>query len=341
MDLEVIQSGNNVSFMLTTMQCLQQYPHRPFISHSVLSARIFLFWFVFLFLIPYFALCDEGVKMKMNVVLPSQADGWKISGQPSEHNPKTVFKYMNGAAELYLAYNMKQLTVARYERHGYPTITAEVFNMGSSEDAYGVFSFERDDPEAGIGQGSEFGGGLLRFWKGHTFVSIYGDSPGADIEAATLNLGRQIAASIVQSGKPPEIISLLPDEHTPFLKKKILFTRSHILMNQRFFVAQKNVLELAKDVEAVLCRYEAGKDKIHFLLVKYPSQIKAESAFLSFKNSYMPEARQKNSVKTENNKWTVAEKYKGYIMIVFDSPDEVLALKLIRNTNEILQREGV
>ena len=146
-------------------------------------------------LVPCIALCDEGVKTTRSFAWPSEMDGWKVSEGPDDYNPQTAFKYMDGAAELFLAYNMKALTVLRYEKPGRPAITAEIYQMGSGEDAYGLFYFESDDPGAGIGQGSEFGGGLLRFWKGFHFVSIYGENTGADVEATTLHIGQSIAAT--------------------------------------------------------------------------------------------------------------------------------------------------
>ena len=75
--------------------------------------------------------------------------------------------------------------------------------MGSAEDAFGVFSLEQQDPEAGIGQGSEFGGSLLRFWKGPYFVTVLGNGTGKELEAAVLDLGRELAKGIKETGEPP------------------------------------------------------------------------------------------------------------------------------------------
>ena len=117
------------------------------------------------------------------------------------YNSKTLFSYMDGAAELYLAYGFQNLTVRRLERSDQPPITCELYEMASSEDAYGVFSFEHQDEPVGIGQGSEFGGGLLRFWKDKYFVSIYAEGEGADVESGILKMGRAAANSIPAVGR--------------------------------------------------------------------------------------------------------------------------------------------
>jgi hypothetical protein len=271
---------------------------------------------------------------------PSDIDGWKISEGPTEYGPTTAFKYMDGAAELFLAYNMRKLTVVRYEKAGHPAMTLEVFEMGSPEDAYGLFSFESNDPDAGIGQGSEFGGGLLRFWKGNHFVSVYGEGPGGDIEAATLGLGRQVASCIKETGQPPQLLSYLPDGEAPFSRQQTWFLHSYVLLNQRFFVARENVLDLAKDVDVALGRYGSGKEKVHLLLIQYPGPTRAESALAHFKSAYPKDAPEGSSEKTAHSRRTVAEARGSFVAIVFDAPEEAFARKLLGTALALQKKEG-
>src|SRR5512147_2433040 len=98
---------------------------------------------------------DEMPKKNPEFFLPTETAGWKWDGKEMKYDPKTVFSYMDGSAELYLAYGFQSLVVHRYEKPDRPPITVELYEMGSSEDAFGVFSFERQDEDAGIGQGSE------------------------------------------------------------------------------------------------------------------------------------------------------------------------------------------
>jgi hypothetical protein len=279
--------------------------------------------------------------MEKQVSWLSEVQGWRVFADPSPYNTKTIFQYMNGAAELYLAFNFRGLKTTRFEKSGGPSIVVEVYEMGSPEDAYGVFTFEQQDPETGIGQGSEFGGGLLRFWKGRNFVTIFGEEPGPDIEEAILLLGRRIAATITDSGNPPKILGYLPDKTLPFTKKDAWFLRSHIHLNQRFFVARANILMLAPDVEAVLARYETKDGRIHILLVRYSTPEKAGAAHASFKKAYMPDAGKADSVKTENGKWTSIGRLNSFVVVVFDAADENSAINLIKATKEILKREGL
>ena len=124
---------------------------------------------------------EEKGKMNQEISLPSEAMGWRWDGKEEKYDSKTLFNYIDGAAELYLAYGLQKTTVRRFEKSSQPPITLELYEMASPEDAYGVFSFERQDEPMEIGQGSEFGGGLLRFWKGKYFVSIYADGEGKEV----------------------------------------------------------------------------------------------------------------------------------------------------------------
>lgn len=144
------------------------------------------------------------------VVLPSAAAGWSWDGQEARYDPRTVFEYIDGAGEMFLAYGFDQLAVRRFEKPGQPPLTLECYRMATAEAAFGVFSFERQGEGVGIGQGSEQGGGLLRFWKGRYFVSIFADGEGPEAESAILQLARLTAAAIQEEGQPPGVLGLIP-----------------------------------------------------------------------------------------------------------------------------------
>jgi hypothetical protein len=142
--------------------------------------KIWTFFVMIILIITAAEIVQGEEKGKMNQVIsfPAEVEGWKWDGIEMKYNSKTLFDYIDGAAELFLAFGFQNLTARRFEKSNQPPITIELYEMGSSEDAYGVFSFDRQDEAVGIGQGSESGGGLLRFWKEKYFVSIYADGEG-------------------------------------------------------------------------------------------------------------------------------------------------------------------
>lgn len=272
--------------------------------------------------------------MEQEVALPSEAAGWEWNRKDLNYNRRTIFDYIDGAGELYLAYNFQSVRVRRFEKPGQPSIIAELFDMGSPEDAYGVFSFERQDEEVGIGQGSELGGGLLRFWKGKFFVSVYAEGEGPEVESAILTLGRAVADSIQLSGRPPTLISALPDGKVGLLEKSIRYLHSHVLLNQRFFLANQNILNLNQKTEAVLAQYLRDQKKVHLLLILYPAEREAKAALKKFTNAYLPEAGEKGIWQTEDRKWTAVMQRKNFIFIVFGALSKAEAETLISATEE-------
>ncbi|HSR11826.1 MAG TPA: DUF6599 family protein [Thermodesulfobacteriota bacterium] len=267
--------------------------------------------------------------MNARVTLPAQAAGWKWDGKDARYNARTLFQYINGAAELYLSYGFQALTVRRFEKPNRPPIALEVYEMASSEDAYGVFSFEHQDEPAGIGQGSEMGGGLLRFWKGKYFVSAYAEGEGPDVGPAILELGKSIAETM-PSGQEPKILLYLPDGKLGLVQRNIRFLRSHILLNQRFFISHDNILQINRESQAVLATYVQGNDKINLLIVRYPDEARAADAFRSFSAAYMPDAQGKDRLRAEDKKWTLVRKEKENLLIVFGAPRESDAESLLK-----------
>ena len=275
-------------------------------------------------------------QMEPAVALPEAAAGWTWDAKEMQYDARALFAYMNGGAELYLAYGFQRLRVRKFERSNQPPITLELYDMASSEDAWGVFSFERQDDAVGIGQGSEFGGGLLRFWKGTHFVRIYADGEGADVDAAMLALGRATADAIRELGSEPALVAWIPGKDRGLVDRSIRYLRSHVLLNQRVFIAHQNILNLSRRTEAVLAQYNREEQKVHLLLVRYPSVKEARDAYASFMSAYHPDARGKEVVKTEERKWTMARQRAEVVLVVLGAPTAADAEALLKATEEKL-----
>jgi len=279
---------------------------------------------------------EERGKMNPVISLPSEAGGWKWDKKETEYNSKTLFKYMDGAAELYLAYGFQNLRVRQFEKSNQPPLIVELYEMVSSEDAYGVFSYEHQDEAVGIGQGSEFGGGLLRFWKGKYFVSIYAEGEGAEVESGILKMGRAAANSIPTTGPEPQLVGCIPGKNLGLVDKSVRYLKSHVLLNQRFFVAHQNILNLSPKTEAVLAQYLQDKKKTQLLLIRYPDSKEARDVYQGFMKAYLPDARGKDRSKTEDGKWTFAHQRNEFIIIVFGAPKEADAEALLNATEKKL-----
>jgi hypothetical protein len=298
----------------------------------------FLVIMVWIFTVAELVKGDEKGKMSQEISPPSEAGGWKWDGKEMRYDSRTVFKYMDGAAELYLAYGFQNLTVRRFEKSNQPPLIVELYEMASSEDAYGVFSFEHQDEAVEIGQGSEFGGGLLRFWKGAYFVSIYAEGEGAEVESGILKIGGGVANSIPATGLEPKLVGFIPGKDFGLVDKSVRYLKSHVLLNQRFFIAHQNILNLTRKTEAVLAQYLEDKQKIQLLLIRYPDLKEAGEAYQSFMKVYLPDAGGRDRSRTEDRKWTYARQRNEFIVIVFGASIEADAEALLKATEEKLPR---
>jgi hypothetical protein len=274
--------------------------------------------------------------MDRAIALPSTVEGWTWDGKELQYDPRTLFDYIDGAGELYLAYGFQALRLRRFEKPNQPPLILEVYEMGSAADAYGVFSFERQDQEAGIGQGSEFGGGLLRFWKGKYFISINADGEGAETESAILAMGRGTAAAISTTDPEPQLVGLIPRKDAGLVETSVRYLKSHVLLNQRFFIAHENILNMSRRTEAVLAQYGQGTRKSHLLLVRYPSPTEAGEAYRRFMKTYLPDAGGRDRLKTEDQRWTIARYWNECVLVVFGASTERDGEMLLRATEGAL-----
>ena len=296
--------------------------------------RIWTFFviMVWIFTIAEIAKGEEKGKMNPEISLPSEVGGWKWDEKEMRYNSKTLFEYIDGAAELYLAYGFQNLMVRRFEKSNQPPLIVELYEMASSEDAYGVFSFEHQDEAVGIGQGSEFGGGLLRFWKGKYFVSVYAEGEGTEVESGILKMGGAAANSIPATGPEPKLVGFIPGKDLGLVDKSVRYLKSHILLNQRFFVADQNIFNLNRKTEAVLAQYLQDKQKTQLLLIRYPDSKEAGDAYQSIMKVYLPDAGGMDRSKTEDRKWTFARQRDEFVVIVFGAPTAVDAEALLKAT---------
>ncbi len=302
--------------------------------------RIWIFFAMMAWIISFTGTIHAGQEgnMSREFALPSEIMGWNWDKKDIKYDSKTVFSYMDGAAELYLAYGFENLTVRRFEKEKQPPITLEFYEMASSENAYGVFSYERQDETAGIGQGSEFGGGLLRFWKGKYFVSVYAEGEGPDVESGILRIGKATASRISSEGRQPKLISFIPGIKFGLVVKSVRYVKSHILLNQKFFIAHQNILNLNPKTQAVLAQYSLDKQKTQLLLVRYLDSKEAGDAYQSFTKAYLSDAHGKDRLRTEDGRWTFAQQQDEFIILVFGAATENQGEALIKATEKRLPR---
>jgi hypothetical protein len=256
--------------------------------------------------------------------IPKKILDWESVSHDGVYDRKTLYDYMDGGAEVYLAFDFRNVFVRKYQNPAKEEIALDIYDMGSPEEAFGVFSCDRADPEAGIGQESEYGYGLLRFRQGRYFVSITAAGDEERAEKAILELGKAVAPLLGPAGPPPDLLKCLPE--SGLKENRTSYFHAAVNLNNRFFVASENILGLGKDTDCVFAEYETGSEESgDLLIVRYQDEARARAAYKSFLKAYLPEAGPEATALTENRKWTMAQTRGNYLAVVFEAPSKEYA----------------
>lgn len=271
---------------------------------------------------------------KVYNLLPSDIGGWKKSDLPIIYTQDTLYDYINGGAELYIAYNFREVLSVKYENEKNSEIIIDFFDMGSSYDAYGIFSQGREKEDGLLGQGSEYSSGLLSFWKDRYFISILAYPETEEKKDIVLALGKILENSIPLIGDTPPILKLLPEKN--LISESVRYLHHHIVLNNLFYIASENILFIDEDVPTVIARYKENKQSFYLLILNYPDTQRSEKAHASFLSHYLPDAVE-GKAETSPGKWTGCKLKNNLLVILFDAPTiELLEAYLVQVKNSAL-----
>lgn len=258
-------------------------------------------------------------------LVPEKVLGWQRESKIERYSSEGIYSYMDGAGEVYLAYGFKELTVMRYKKPNEPEILVEIFDMGSSESAFGVFThIQGRSEDVGVGNDSEYKDGLLCFWRHKFFVCIRAERETISSKSAVFSLGKAISSSIREEGRRPLLLYYLLEDGLK--RKTIRYTFSHDILNHHYFISDENILGLSPKTSALIAEYEDGA---HILIVRYPKSSLAEKAYKRFMNLYIKATTKKSVIKTENNRWTAISLKGNFLIVVFDAHTEEAAFSKI------------
>jgi hypothetical protein len=175
--------------------------------------------------------------------------GWNQSGEIETFIPKTLYEYINGAADLYFSYNFEELKVAEYVNDRKASVIVDVYRHATSTDAFGIYSQERL-PNANyldIGLQGYYEKNALNVLRGSYYVKINSFNTGADDQEILLAFAKKVSANLGEKGALPSILTVFPKEgkvtnSEKFISKKFLgyaflhsaFTADYELADKKF-----------------------------------------------------------------------------------------------------------
>jgi len=136
----------------------------------------------------------------------------KPEGAGSFYKPDTLYQYIDGGADVYLLYDFQVLLHQDF-KSGAAEITADIYDMGKPENAFGIYSAERSPKYNYIPVGAEgySSKGVLNFFQDHYYVKLAGSGTGAD--ALLGQLARTLSTRIAGNRTLPALLVKLPQVH--------------------------------------------------------------------------------------------------------------------------------
>ena len=185
-----------------------------------------------------------------SAVLPGAIDGWTWDGQEAHYDARTVFDYIDGVGELFLAYGFEQLAVRWFEK----------------------------------------------------------------------------------ADQPPRVSGLIPGREAALVETSVRYVTSHLLLNQRLFIAHDNVLGLARETGAMLAQYGRDTAVARLLVVRYPTATEAGAAYGRFMAAYLPGAAGRDRMQTTDGRWAIAWQRQEMLAVVIGAPSEAAGEALLTAT---------
>lgn len=269
-------------------------------------------------------------------ILPDASGPWKAVAPVARYDTKTIYEYLDGGAEIYLAYGMSDARARRYVCAGEPGIEATVFTMDEPAGAFGVFTYEHLDDDAKVGQGSEYGGGILRFWQGHAFVFIQAEAEGPEVHAAVIALGKHIAAQCGPPAPVPKLATVLPTRGRR--PRTLRYTLTPTVLQNLEPTFAGNPLELPPLTPAVLGRYGQPRDKARILVMSLPDSVSAERCASTFRQRFIEgRAADRTAAHVTRGK-SLTRAVRHYCVLVLDMPRAAVARRHLQEITTALRR---
>ena len=155
---------------------------------------------------------EDTVELK--TLLP-KVEAWSQTENPQTFFPETLFEYINGAAEIYLSYEFKQLIVAQYQKGELEdNMAIEIYDMGSNRNSFGIYSAERYPENAFIDMGVEgyLEEGSLNFMVGRYYVKLLCFDCGETSDKVLKSFATEIINRIEDKGDFPDLLHVFPGE---------------------------------------------------------------------------------------------------------------------------------
>lgn len=248
-----------------------------------------------------------------------QLKGFKILTRYPVYVPETLWDFINGAAEGYLALGFVDAHVAEYKK-GKEIIKLEIYRHSDHTMAFGIYASERTPSYNFTNLGSQGYSidGTINFFKGNYYVKIRTYSKNAKILKATESLAAIVAGMLEGETEMPGMLSYFPNEG----KKQ----------NEETYISE-SVLGHSYLNNAFKALYQEGNDVFGVYILKFGSSQEAIKTAITYLTSAGVEAGQ-----TETGKYAFTDGYNGNIFLSWKDDMVVIVSDLAKDQADIADK---
>jgi len=138
---------------------------------------------------------------------------WNLKVDETVYVPENLWELINGAAEIYLAYEFQDLHIGEYTSDKNEMVRVELYRHGNPENTFGIYAAERMPDYHFITVGTEgyTSFGALNFFAGYYYVKIIWSGAGDPDDKILVELGEEIEKKLNQENNWPDILTCFPE----------------------------------------------------------------------------------------------------------------------------------
>lgn len=202
---------------------------------------------------------------------------WTAKGPVKTITGTAIYDYMDGAGEIPIACNYQGLAVGEYTRKAGGVLTVELYDMGNSSDAFGLYSMKRLATGKPVSVGNsalpvqaQAGYHELLLHKGRYTALLFGDDSGKVGDADFVKLANALIAAIPDPGKRPDLLNYLSS--AGYVPRSAKYFHGKAAMDTVKFV-RDDLFRTKANPEIAVASYAAPAGKM--MVIRYGSSSEA------------------------------------------------------------------
>lgn len=271
-----------------------------------------------IFLVTFVLTILSGPAFAQDINLPDLKGYKKITDYPV-YLPENLWDFIDGAADIYLAYGFVDLHVAEYKK-GKNVIKLEIYEQGDNTMAFGIYSSERSPSFSFQNLGSQgyITDGAINFYKGNYYVKIRTYSKNENTLKSAESLAINVASMLTGDAKLPSALTLFPSNG-----KKI---------NEETYISE-SVLGHKFLTKAFKANYESGPDIFSIYILENITSDETQKSITAYLEATGTEA-----VDSETGRYMLKDGYNGTIFLAWKDNRIVIISGLSKNQSEVADR---